>query len=85
MTTNIRAEYTTDQHGRITQLGKFEGQMIYVPHFWDAYLNGCADRDDGTVLGFDITPEDRAAFPELPARKRTIRLRETDSGFVVEC
>lgn len=80
-----RITYQTTDHGRITSPGQFEGQMIYVPHFWEAYLNGCADRDDGTVLGFDITKEDRAKYPEIPARKRTIRLMQTDSGFVIEC
>lgn len=79
-----RNGYTTDDNGRITSPGKFEGQMIYVPHFWYAYLNGCADRDDGTVLGFNVTPEDRAEYPEIPARKRTIRLVERSDGFVVE-
>jgi hypothetical protein len=27
--------------------GMFQGEARYVPHFWDVYLNGCADRDDG--------------------------------------
>jgi hypothetical protein len=57
--------------------------MLYVPYFWDAYLNGCADRDDGTVLGFDVTREDKAIFPELK-RRRTVRLIQRDDGFVVE-
>ena len=81
---DIRKQYSADETGRITDPGKFEGQMIYIPHFWEAYLNGCADRDDGRVLGFDITPDDRADFPEIPNRKRTIRIMETDLGFVVE-
>jgi hypothetical protein len=80
--TEIRAQYTVDERGRITNPGKFEGQPIYVPYYWDSYLNGCADRDDGRVLGFDITPEDRALFPEIPSKRRTIKLEESDSGFV---
>lgn len=63
--------------------GKFEGEPVYVPFFWDAYLNGMADRDDGTVLGFDITAEDKVLFPELK-RRRTVKLLETEQGFVVE-
>jgi hypothetical protein len=63
--------------------GKFQGQAVYVPFFWDAYLNGFADRDDGHVLGFDVSAEDKALFPELK-RRRTVRLVETESGFVVE-
>lgn len=77
--------YNIDAESRITDPGMFEGQKVYVPYFWDVYLNGCADRDDGTVLGFDITKEDREKYPEIPARKRTIRLMQTDSGFVIEC
>ena len=69
--------------GRITSPGKVEGERVYVPYFWEAYLNGCADRDDGKVLGFDITAEDRQAFPEL-GRKRTVRLIQDDQGFVRE-
>jgi hypothetical protein len=80
----IRDSYATDDNGRITSPGKFEGEMIYVPWFWDQGLSGCADRDNGSVYGFNITPEDRAMWPELPSRKRTINLRESDSGFVSE-
>ena len=64
--------------------GKFEGCAPYVPFYWEIYLDGGADRDDGRVLGFDITAEDRAMFPELGARRRTVKLFETDQGFVCE-
>jgi hypothetical protein len=67
----------------VSRPGKFEREPPYVPYFWDVYLNGCADRDDGTTLGFDVTAEDRALFPELKGR-HAVRLVETDSGFVVE-
>ena len=63
--------------------GKFEGEARYVPYFWDAYLDGGADRDDGKVLGFDITADDKKLFPELKKRK-TVKLIERDDGFVVE-
>jgi len=69
--------------GRIVSPGMFEGEMVYVPHYWDAYLNGFADRDDGTVLGFDITSSDKAQFPELK-RRRTVKLIQRDDGFVCE-
>lgn len=82
MDTATRKTYRTDARGRILDPGKFEGEMIYVPYFWEAYLNGFADRDDGRIIGFNITPKDRELFPELS--KRTVRLRETDTGFVCE-
>lgn len=63
--------------------GQFEGEAVYVPYFWDAYLNGGADRDDGKILGFDVTSEDKALFPELKGR-RTVKLYQRDDGFVCE-
>ena len=69
--------------GRIRSPGKFEGERVYVPYYYDAFLNGNADRDNGTILGFDVTPDDKVMFPELMHR-RTVKLVEGDDGFVVE-
>ena len=63
--------------------GKFEGEEIYVPYFWNIYLDGGADRDNGSVLGFDVTVEDKAIFPELNGR-RTVKLVQDGNGFVRE-
>ena len=79
----IRETYTT-VNGRITSPGKFEGQPIYVPWFWEQGLNGCADRDNGRTYGFDITADDRATWPELAANRRTVKLQEDGQGFVRE-
>ena len=81
----ILRQYDVNERGAITSPGMFEGEMVYLPHFWQAYMDGCADRDDGRILGFNITPDDRAEFPEIPKRKRTIRLYQRDDGFVCEC
>lgn len=70
--------------GIIRSPGKFEGEAVYVPYFWEAYLDGMADRDDGRVLGFDVSSEDKVMFPELK-RRRTVKLYERDDGFVCEC
>lgn len=67
----------------VSRPGKFEGCAPYVPFYWDVYLTGGADRDNGKVLGFDVTADDRALFPELKGR-RTVRLVETDQGFIEE-
>ena len=67
----------------VSHPGKFEGEKPYVPFYWDEYLDGMADRDDGTILGFNVTAEDKVMFPELK-RRRTVKLQETDSGFVCE-
>jgi hypothetical protein len=74
-----RSEYAA----MVKRPGKFEGEQAYVPYFWDCYLDGGADGDDGKVLTFDVTDADRLLFPELSRRKR-VRLVERDDGFVVE-
>lgn len=63
--------------------GKFEGEAVYVPHFWAIYLDGGADRDDGRIIGFDVNEEDKMLFPEL-RKRRTVKLMQRDDGFVVE-
>lgn len=65
----------------IADPGKFEGEPVWVPYFWAIGLSGFADRDSGAVYGFNLTPEDRARFPELKGR-RTVRIGTNDSGFV---
>ena len=79
---DIQNQYAVDEYGIIRTPGQFEGEPLYVPYFWDAYLNGFADVDDGKVLKFRITPKDREQFPEIPSRVRWIRLYQCDSGFV---
>lgn len=63
--------------------GRFEGERRYVPYFWEQYLEGGADDDDGKVLTFRIIDEDRSLFPELKGRQ-TVRLCQMDTGFVLE-
>lgn len=75
-------EYTV-KDGRIHDCGRFELQPVYVPHYWDIYLNGFADIDDGEVLKFKVTKEDRAEFPELKGR-HWVSIRQTDQGFIEE-
>lgn len=78
---DIIDQYETDEHGKIANPGKFEGEPLYVPYFWEAYLNGCADEDDGDVLVFHIEEEDRKEFPELASYNK-VSLWEDDCGFV---
>jgi hypothetical protein len=63
--------------------GKFEQCAPYVPYFWDQYLNGMADEDDGQTLTFRPTAEDKALFPEL-ASVDAVYIMEDDLGFVNE-
>ena len=79
----IIAQYAIDERGIIQTPGKFEGERLYVPHFWQVYLEGGASHDNGYILRFYLTPEDRAEFPELKARK-VVRLIQRDDGFIRE-
>lgn len=71
------------ENGVIRSPGKFEGERTYVPYYWEAYLNGMADDDDGHTLRFDVTAEDKKRFPIL-SRRKSVHLIETDQGFVTE-
>lgn len=70
-------------HGIIQDPGKFEGECRYVPYYWDLFLNGGSDWDNGKVVGFKVAPEEKVLFPELK-RRRTVNLIERSDGFVIE-
>ena len=78
---DILAAYET-RGAVIVSPGQFEGEMVYVPYFWDAYLNGMADEDDGEYLTFNVAADDRAEFPELADVSRVV-LYQRDDGFVI--
>jgi hypothetical protein len=80
---DIERDYTV-VNGVIQSPGQFEGEAIYVPHYWDVAMSGFADRDNGRTYGFDITAEDRKEFPELGKKKRTVKLYQRDDGFICE-
>ena len=66
--------------------GKFEGEMRYVPHFWDIYLEGGADYDDEYgVLHFEKPGlgAEGLLYPELKDME-ILFLYEDDNGFVHE-
>lgn len=73
----VQYEYT------VSRPGKFEGEARYVPYFWDIYMEGDADSDDGDVVTFDVCDDDINIFGELKTVK-VIGLVETEDGFVVE-
>ena len=77
-----RQGYRVDAHGIIRNPGKFEGEPAYVPEFWEAGLDGGADRDDGRCWGFDLSAADKAKYPGLLKGRRTIRICQDDQGFV---
>lgn len=81
----ITEAFTVNSHGRIMSLGKFAGQRLYVPYFWNKVIEGWQDDEDedGTPV-FYVTEEDRAEFPEIPRKVSQIRLVEQEDGGVIE-
>jgi hypothetical protein len=84
----MKTEYQNDGK-RITQPGKFEGEPIFAPHYWDMALDGCADEDDGETFTFrfsfartDADAPFRKELQEWLGRKRTLKMREDSQGFV---
>jgi hypothetical protein len=73
------------ENGRIVSPGKFEGEPIYAPSYWDYVLEGCSgstlDTPDGPVDCFILDPSDRADWPEL-GNTYALALWEADQGFV---
>lgn len=83
---NERCDYENDGE-RITSPGKFEGQPVFAPYFWQLGLDGMADSDTGTVFVFKLpkTDPERQNWPTLNkwlGRSRTLSLREDSQGFV---
>lgn len=61
--------------------GKFEGEPVYAPFFWDLGLQGFATEDDGDTFWFRIEPGDVDLWPEL-AGVQWLALTEDSQGFV---
>lgn len=74
--------YKVNKNGIIQSPGKFEGEMLYVPYFWEMFLNGFAD-DLEWCLHFGVSEDDIAIFPELE-NQSYVSLICDDSGFVYE-
>ena len=67
----------------ISMPGKFEGEHVSVPHFWDAALDGTGEQFDigYTVYTFiEIDANDRKLFPDLT--EYGVQLWERSDGFV---
>lgn len=80
-------EFSVDKYGLINSPGKFEGECLYVPYFWNMTMISAQDEDlydpvDGIYYSlFTVTDIDRTIFPELKDVK-VVSLWESESGFV---
>jgi hypothetical protein len=67
---NEKCEYDNDGF-KITSPGKFEGEPVFAPCYWQLGLEGMADDDDGKVFTFKISKagndgaNDLRAWPTL--------------------
>lgn len=82
----LERHYQT-RDGIIKSPGKFEGEPIWAPYFYDKGCEGLADIDDATdggpVWGFIVRPEDRAEFLDVfEPDTYAVSLWESDAGFV---
>ena len=88
----IEEMYEVDERREfIVSPGKFEGEPVFVPYFWDKMINGMQDDiiyEDprygyATVSVFKVTDEDRKEFPELldDGETEEIRIWSLESGF----
>lgn len=82
----IEQEYQVE-NGVIRSLGKFEGEFVYAPYFYEFADEGeiLSYMEDGSgefVSLITIQDEDRKEFPEIAKDSHFIVLRETEQGFV---
>lgn len=68
------------RNGKFTS-GKFLGQPLYAPYFWEQAKQGLADDRQGNAYVFDITPKDINKFPDLD-RYEVVKLYDDGNGFV---
>ena len=71
----------SDEVPIIVSPGKFEGEWVWAPYFYDAMLNGDGEEEDDGWLAFVVGPEDLKEFPELDGVK-WVSLYEREDGFV---
>jgi len=86
--------YQHDANKIIRSLGKFEGEPIYAPYYWDCCLKGMFAEDVNGVFFMPLDASDHAMWPELylntwdgqhdptPQPVYGIALEESEQGFV---
>lgn len=76
----ILAQYDV-RTGRIVSPGKFAGEPVWVPYFWELLLDGEGEEQEDGWIDFGIEPEDIEEFPELAGAEK-IGIYEREDGFV---
>lgn len=77
---SIMQEYAVVD-GIIISAGKFEGEPVYAPYFYENWNLGGPDGADLEGDYFTVNSADRRIFPELSDALR-VYIWEDDSGFL---
>ena len=84
----VQRDYTVNEHGIITDPGKFEGEPLYVPYFYAFMMCGfeeeviCVEEEDRSYSIFLIRDFDVSLFPDLADFKPgRVALWTSDQGF----
>lgn len=72
--TDLRKEFKV-KNSIIQDFGKFEGEPLSTPFYYDLMLNG-----EGEFI--TIEPSDRIQFTNIPDDKQIAYVTETEQGFV---
>lgn len=64
----------------ITSPGKFEGEYIATPYFYECYMDGDGE-DNINSIDFEISEAEKTVFPVL-CSSETFSLVISDNGFV---
>jgi hypothetical protein len=65
--TELAQEYTVNEHGNITDPGKFEGEALYVPYLYEHGLEGGADDSYPAYESPEMTEDDwEGAYNDSP-------------------
>ena len=85
----IEQMYDVNEYGIITSPGKFEGEMVYVPYFWELAMGGGGmDTEwDGNspIEVFEIEKDDIGNFSGIFKKNDEgliLRIKEDSHGFV---
>jgi len=83
---DILKEFRISPRGTIQNPGKFEGEMLYAPYFYDVIMEGCGGdefylpQEERVYTVIVPTAEDKAEFHQLEDVIGVICF-ETDQGF----
>lgn len=70
----LTEEFTTNKNGIIQNPGKFEGETLATPFYYDIMLDG-----EGCII--EIEPSDRLAF-DIDDKYNYVYVAESNDGFV---